>query len=130
MNYFIAFLIIILVLWIFIVLKFSKNKKLDLYVKNELNNNFNKVKSNSSSKMRVIDFDKLYHKILFKLWYNWTFWEILKSNPKVINDINKIWELHKLRNKLVHDFDNISETILSKRAKEYQNIITELLKRI
>jgi len=128
MNYILIFILIIFIFWIFLILKFSKNKKLWSQIKKELEKNFKYIKSSTSSKERVIDFDKLYHKILLKLWYNWTFWEILKSEPKVVSDINKIWELHKLRNKLVHDFDLISENILKKKALEYEKIIRELLK--
>jgi hypothetical protein len=52
----------------------------------------------------------------------------LKSEPKVILNINKIWELHKLRNQLVHNFDLISNDILKKKALEYEKNISELLK--
>jgi hypothetical protein len=130
MNYLLIFILVVFIFWIFLMLKFSKNKKLWSQIKKELEKNFKYIKSSTSSKERVTDFDKLYHKILLKLWYNWTFWEILKSEPKVISNINKIWELHKLRNKLVHDFDFISDNILRKKALEYEKSISELLKRI
>jgi len=51
----------------------------------------------------------------------------LKLNPKEVIDINKIWELHKLRNKLVHDFDLISESMLRKKITEYEKEINALL---
>ena len=130
MYYILGVVVIIIIFWVFLILKFSKAKKLSSYVKKELNKNFKHIKASNSSKERIVDFDKLYHKILIKLWYNWTFWEILKSKPRVINDLNKIWELHKLRNKLVHDFDLVSENILKNNASEYEKIINELLRRI
>ena len=130
MYYILGLVLIIIVFWVFLILKFSKSKKLNSYVKKELSKNLKHIKTSSSNKEKIVDFDKLYHKILLKLWYNWTFWEILKSKPKVINDLNKIWELHKLRNKLVHDFDLVSENILKNKALEYEKIINELLKRI
>ena len=130
MYYILGVVVIIIIFWVFLILKFSKAKKLSSYVKKELNKNFKHIKASNSSKERIVDFDKLYHKILIKLWYNWTFWEILKSKPKVINDLNKIWELPKLRNKLVHDFDLVSENILKNKASEYEKIINELLRRI
>jgi uncharacterized protein YutE (UPF0331/DUF86 family) len=52
----------------------------------------------------------------------------LKSEPRVISNINRIWELHKLRNKLVHNFDLISDDILKRKALEYEKSISELLK--
>jgi hypothetical protein len=65
---------------------------------------------------------------LKELWYKGSFWEILKQNPKEIWDINKVWELHKLRNKLVHDFDLLSESILNKKVFEYETQIKNLVK--
>ncbi len=88
----------------------------------------NKILKNSfSNKEKLIDLDKLYHNILKELWYSWTFWEILKLEPKEISNINKIWELHKLRNKLVHDFDLISDSLLKKKVNEYLKEIDKLL---
>ena len=130
MYYILVLVVVIIIFGVFMILKFSKSKKLNSYVKKELSKNFKHIKTSNSSKERIVDFDKLYHKILIKLWYNWTFWEILKSKPKVISNLNTIWELHKLRNKLVHDFDLVSENILKKNALEYEKIISELLGRI
>jgi uncharacterized protein YutE (UPF0331/DUF86 family) len=59
-----------------------------------------------------------------------TFGEILKSKPREIDDLNKIWELHKLRNKLVHDFDLLDDIILTKKSKEYQKEFEKLLKKV
>lgn len=73
-----------------------------------------------SAKEQIIEYDKLYHKILLALWYNWSFWEILKMEPIEISNINEIWNLHKIRNKLVHEFDEIDEKELKKLAKNYK----------
>jgi uncharacterized protein YutE (UPF0331/DUF86 family) len=54
----------------------------------------------------------------------------LKLEPKEISDINKIWELHKLRNKLVHDFDLLDDGILNKKAEEYKGEIERLLGKV
>ncbi len=130
MYYILLILVIIILFGIFLILKFSKSKKLSLQIKKELQKNFRQIKTSTSSKEKIVDFDKLYHKILIKLWYDWTFWEILKSKPSIISDLNKVWELHKLRNKLVHDFDLMSENILKKKALEYEKLILELFKKI
>lgn len=122
-------LVVIIIFWVFLVIKFSKWKKLTSDQKRFITKNYNKIIANDDSKHRIIDFDKLYHKILIELWYKGSFWSILKQNPKVINDINKVWELHKLRNKLVHDFDIVSDKFLSTKALEYQKIIKILIKR-
>jgi len=39
-----------------------------------------------------------------------------------------IWELHKLRNKLVHDFDLLSEKVLKTKSSEYKSQIEKLIK--
>lgn len=84
----------------------------------------------TSSKEQILEYDKLYHKILLELKYKWSFWEILKQHPSIISDINKIWELHKLRNKLAHEFDNISNEILTQKSHEYKQHILTLLNKI
>ena len=110
--FFTLFFISTLVFWISIILKFSKKKKLSEADKKELKNIFKNMKVNKSDKEKLIDYDKLYHKILQKFWYNWTFWEILKTKPNEIWNLNKVWELHKLRNKLFYDVDEeIKENI-------------------
>lgn len=83
-----------------------------------------------SPKEKIIDSDKLYHKILREAGYEGDFWEILKQKPIIINDINTIWELHKVRNKLVHDFDHHAEFFLQDTAKKYFKEIQILLKNL
>jgi len=62
------------------------------------------------------------------MWYEWTFWDILKKEPNEIWNINKVWELHKLRNKLVHDFDLIDEVFLRRKEEEYFRELFFILK--
>lgn len=86
------------------------------------------IKNIKDSKEIIIDSDKLYHKILNEVWYKWTFWEILKQKPIVIKNLNKIWEYHKIRNSLVHDFEKKDHIFLKKQANSYLNEIDYLLK--
>ena len=109
--FFTLFFISTLVFWISIILKFSKKKKLSEADKKELKNIFKNMKVNKSDKEKLIDYDKLYHKILQKFWY-----------------LNKVWELHKLRNKLVHDVDEKIKENLSLKTKEYEKEIEIILK--
>lgn len=130
------FVIIFFVIWVLILgIYFSffylkKSKKISKLKLEEFQKILKIISSNTSSKEKIIDTDKLYHKILLSCWYNWSFWEILKQKPIIINDLNIIWELHKLRNKLAHDFDLIEEKILSQKSKEYKNEVEKLLKNI
>ena len=126
--FFTLFFISTLVFWISIILKFSKKKKLSEADKKELKNIFKNMKVNKSDKEKLIDYDKLYHKIIQKFWYNWTFWEILKTKPNEIWNLNKVWELHKLRNKLVHDVDEEIKENLFLKVKEYEKEIEIILK--
>ena len=127
--YTIIIFIIILFIWIFLLFKFrNKKKKISLTKITFLNKQLKKVIVNWSYKEQIIDIDKLYHKVLVEGWYNWTFWEILKSEAREIWNLNKIWELHKLRNKLVHDFDTSSETVLKNKSLEYKNEFNKLIK--
>jgi len=127
----IYYIIIFFVLAIVILFIFrNKKKKLSANSKKEIIRFFNKIKKSSSNKEKIIDFDKLYHKILLELWYSWSFWNILKKEPKEILNLNKIWELHKLRNNLVHSFDGEKDDFLEKKQKEYIKEINLILKNI
>ncbi len=128
MIYYFVWIVIVLIIWIYLWLFYKLNKKLKKYIKDDLLKRKEKIiKAKISNKEKIIDLDKLYHKVLLVYGYKWTFWEILKQNPKEIKDINKIWELHKLRNKLVHDFDLVSEWVLQKKVKLYEKEIEKLL---
>lgn len=113
---------------VFTVIKLSIKKKIPKQRKVYLNKLFKKISVKTSSKEKIIDYDKLYHKILLEMWYQWTFWEILKLEPNEIWNINKIWELHKLRNKLVHDFDIIDDKVLNLAEKDYFKEVFFILK--
>lgn len=86
--------------------------------------------SSISSKEKILEIDKIYHKILLDVSYMWTFWEILKQKPLVISDLNMIWELHKLRNKLAHEFDTLEESFLQKKFLQYYEHTFILLKKL
>ena len=127
MDIYIIFFIIVILIWIFLILKYTKKTWISKEKVKFFNSHLIRIVANGSSKEQIIDIDKLYHKILLENGYAGTFWEILKKKPKEVWDLNKIWELHKLRNKLVHDFDILSETILKKKSLEYQKKIKILL---
>lgn len=120
----------VFIYWFLVVLKHSKNKKItdeEIILFEKLLRQYAQI---PSGKTRIVDYDKLYHKILHAAGYNGTFWEILKLKPKVIPDLQKIWDLHKLRNKLVHDFDHIDEAKLLEFARDYEREVNKLLDRV
>jgi hypothetical protein len=51
----------------------------------------------------------------------------LKKHPSEIDDINHIWELHKLRNTLAHDISDIDEKLLNKKAIEFEKELLNLI---
>lgn len=80
-----------------------------------------------SNREKIIEIDKYFHIILKEAWYVWDFWAILKKEPKVVNDLNKIWELHKLRNTLVHDTKDFEDKFLRNKRKDYEKELEKLL---
>lgn len=80
-----------------------------------------------SRREKILEYDKFYHTILKEVWYSWTFADILKKHPSEIDNINHIWELHKLRNKLAHDISDIDEKLLNKKSIEFEKELFALL---
>ena len=129
-NYIILFILIIfLLLGLYIeFIWFKRHKKLPEEKIKDFKKKLKQIENCTSNKEKIIDTDKLYHKILLECWYNWDFWKILKEKPIKIKNLDKIWELHKLRNKLVHDFDNFEEKMLITKSKEFVLEIENLIK--
>lgn len=128
-----SFIIVLFVvfLWAIILIfyfKFKFKKKIskeiyDLYMK--------KIRflenPKFSNREKIIEIDKYFHIILKEAWYVWDFWAILKKEPKVVADLNKIWELHKLRNTLVHDTKDFEDKFLRNKQKDYEKELEKLL---
>ncbi len=127
MNKYEIIVIIILLVIIYTFLKYKKSYKISNNKKAFFTKQLKFIIWLDSYKEQVIDMDKLYHKILLEAWYKWTFWEILKQKPSEISDLNQVWELHKFRNKLVHEFDNSSLNELRENAAYYVIEIKKLL---
>lgn len=129
-KYFYAIIILVILVLLYATFWFIKLKRkiLSESKKNFLNWLLKEIEKQKNPRQEIIDYDKLYHRILKELWYKGDFWNILKSNPKEISDINKIWDLHKFRNKLVHDFDTFSENVIIKNANDYKLEIKKMLK--
>lgn len=130
------FLVFCFVVWVFVfwfyisVFFLKKRKKLDrekiLFFNKQLKN----ISWEVSEKQKILSYDILYHKILLAVWYIWTFWEILKQKPLVIQDLEVIWQLHKLRNRIAHEFDAIDEKLLQQKSKQFHSEIQKLLKEL
>ena len=112
--------------WFAIIAKYSK-QSLSKEDRKNFKKKFFEIKNLKSDREKIIFYDKLYHQIFLKLGYKWTFWDILKQKPIQIENLNKIWELHKIRNNLVHEFDEKIEKNLDKKVKEYEYQIEFIL---
>lgn len=112
--------------WFTIIAKYSK-QSLSKEDRKNFKKKFLEIKKLKSDREKIIFYDKLYHQIFLKLGYKWTFWDILKQKPIQIENLNKIWELHKIRNNLVHEFDEEIEKNLDKKVKEYEYQIEFIL---
>lgn len=110
-----------------LILILQKKKKLSWVQKNKFYRYLTKIENTSSYSQKIIEYDKLYHNILKAYNYHGNFWDILKKKPKIITDIQVIWDLHKLRNRLVHELSNIPDTQLEKSVKLYHKHILTLL---
>ncbi len=131
MILYIGWFIVLLLCWIYLVFFYKSKKKLSdkqiSYYKSIVIKTQN---SQISSKEKIVTYDKIYHNILKETGYEWNFWEILKKKPLVIRDINKIWELHKLRNVLVHEIESSDEKKLISQWISYREEIFGLLKKL
>jgi hypothetical protein len=119
--------VIFMIYGITTVIKFSRTKKMSGEKRKHFDTLLKRISRGVSSREQIVDMDKLYHKILMALWYHGTFGEILKMEPNEVSNINTVWEIHKLRNNIVHDFDNHDEKYLRTKSIAYKREIERLL---
>jgi len=80
---------------------------------------------------QVIQCDILLDQILSALGYSGSLGEKLKKNPVCIeNEINVVWRLHKLRNTLVHSFEQQSEVLMKKESAAYIRLLGNTLEKL
>ncbi|MBW7954994.1 hypothetical protein H3C61_04245 [Candidatus Gracilibacteria bacterium] len=123
-------ILLILIFGIYIIFIYNKPRKLTSKKIKDFQKKLKQIEVNISSKEKIIDYDKLYHKILLEAGYVGDFGSILKQKPIIIDDLNKIWELHKIRNKLVHDFFDFDENFLLNKQKVFLLEIKKLLDKL
>lgn len=83
--------------------------------------------SNMPAKQAIIEYDKIYHHILKDLGYSGSFGQILKRNPREISQLNDVWEVHKLRNSLVHEMRDHDSEYLERMKQRYKKLSLALL---
>lgn len=132
MEYILLIFALVIILWIILLIKFRKKRKTLPSARIKFFEKRLKVIlwPAYSYREQILDLDKLLHYLLKDLGYEWTLGEILKLQPEEILDINEIWRLHKLRNKLAHDFDEVAETTLRRDSKKFESQIRSILKKV
>lgn len=131
MEYILVILAIVIVLWLFLMFKFRKRKNKIAKSRIEFFEKRLKVIMwpSYSYREQILELDKLLHYVLKDLSYEGTLWDILKLQPVEITSLDEVWRLHKLRNKLAHDFDEIANTALKRDAKNFEWEIRKILKK-
>lgn len=121
---------VIVILWgIILALSYKKKSGLNKWKKDSYRKKIINLE-NASAEKRIINYDSLLSNILKDLWYTWTLWEQLKKKPICINnDLNEIWELHKLRNTLAHEVEEFDQRRLESKAKRYESVLKNLIDR-
>ncbi len=121
-------LLLVVLIWIIILIVWLKKKtqklskeKIDFYKKE-----IKKCKYVSLNE-KFIYYDKILNHVLTDLWYIWSLWEQLKQNPKEIKNIQEIWRLHKIRNRISHELWLISNFSLTKECNNFEKEINKLL---
>lgn len=125
--FFLAIIIIILLVGVFLTFRFSGKKELKKDKKSYYQKEIQKVSVLPSSSERIMRYDMIMHHILKDYGYSGNVWDQLKAKPRMINNLNVIWGLHKLRNKLAHDMEPISPDLLEKKAQEFEKEVLKLL---
>lgn len=114
----------------FLAYKYTHPRKLSKERQKFFYNQLWKIQGYADAKMIIVDIDKWYHKVLQEIWNSGDFGTILKSQPREIGNIQKIRDLHKLRNTLVHDFREFDKKILATKAYEYVQEAQKLLQTV
>jgi len=94
--------IIICLFIVFFVLFKAKKKKLTLKDKTKIITELKKISSMTKNE-QILYLDKILDFALFKLGKKGSFADKLRNSNKLFKDINSIWSVHKLRNKIAHE---------------------------
>jgi len=126
-HLFLAIIIITLLVGVILVVVFSKKKHLGESKKSYYRKEIQKVSTLPSPTERIMRYDMIMHHILSDYGYTGTVGDQLKAKPRIIRNLDTIWNLHKLRNKLAHDMETVSNGLLEKKAQEFEKEVLGLL---
>lgn len=124
---FLAIIVIILLVGVFLTFGFSPKKHLKKDKKSYYQKEIQKISALPSPTERIMRYDMVMHHILKDYGYSGTVGDQLKAKPRVITNLDAIWSLHKLRNKLAHSMETVSEGLLERKAEEFEKAVLRLL---
>lgn len=124
---FIAIILVILLVGVFLTFGFPAKKQLKKDKKSYYRKEIEKVSTLPSPTERIMRYDMIMHHILKDYGYSGNVGDQLKAEPRVIRNLNAIWSLHKLRNKLAHSMETVSEDLLERKADEFEKEVSGLL---
>ncbi|MDD2891576.1 MAG: hypothetical protein PHQ95_01290 [Candidatus Gracilibacteria bacterium] len=125
--FFLTVIILILLFGVFLTFWFSGKKQLTKGQKDYYRKEIEKTSVLPSSNEQILQYDKILHHILKDYGYKGTVGDQLKTKPYMIHNLDTIWSLHKLRNKLAHDMEIVSEGLLERKAEEFEKEVLKLL---
>jgi len=125
--FFLTIIILILLVGVFLTFRFSGKKQLTKGQRNYYRKEIQKVSTLPSSSERIMRYDMIMYHILKDYGYSGTVGDQLKAKPRMMKNLNAIWSLHKLRNKLAHDMDTVSAGLLERKAQEFEKEVLRLL---
>lgn len=129
-TYFLLALLIAIILFgVFVAFFWKKRKKTGLSEerKQYYGREIRKTSAFPSPNERIMKYDTILNHILKDHGYSGTVSDQLKEKPIIINDIETIWNLHKLRNRLTHDMDTISKDVLERKSREFEKELNTLI---
>ncbi len=124
---FLAIIILILLVGVFLTFRFSGKLNLSKSQKTYYKQEIQKTSTLPSLQEQILQYDKILNHILRDYGYSGTVGDQLKAKPRMMKNLNTIWSLHKLRNKLAHDMEPVSVDLLDKKAREFEKEILRLL---
>ena len=125
---FIGIVVIALFVGVFLSFRFWNKKNLKKNKKEYYEKEIQKISLLPSPTERIMRYDMILHHILKDYGYSGTVGDQLKAKPRMITNLDAIWSLHKLRNKLAHDMGTISPDLLERKGDEFEKVVLNLLK--
>lgn len=123
-----VFLLITFILALYVFAKSVFTKKLNsadmAYVQGHWADIMNNVEDESLKAM--VDADKLLDYVLTRHGFHGSLGEKLKAAAHKFSDLNGIWNAHKLRNRLVHEFEEVEKEEVERALKQFKKALKNL----